>query len=208
MKLYWAPRTCAIGIHVLLEEIGAPYTLEQVDMRDEANLRGGFPQVNPKGKVPALVRDDRSVLTEYAAIALWLARTYPEAGLWPDDAEAQARVLEATDYLVGTVHAQGFTRFFRPARFDPAAAHDETAKAAAQARGREIAGKGLALLGEALGERPYLAGELFTIADSALFYAERWIAVAEVAAPANILAHFERVKARPAVRRTLEMWGE
>ena len=25
MNLYWGPHTCAIGIHVLLEEIGAPY---------------------------------------------------------------------------------------------------------------------------------------------------------------------------------------
>ena len=31
MKLYWGPHTCAIGIHVLLEEIGKPYETEKLD---------------------------------------------------------------------------------------------------------------------------------------------------------------------------------
>ena len=32
MKLYWGPHTCAIGIHILLEEIGAPYKTEKLDV--------------------------------------------------------------------------------------------------------------------------------------------------------------------------------
>jgi glutathione S-transferase len=208
MKLYWAPHTCANGIHILLEEIGAPYSLEQVDVRGGANLRAPFTDINPKCKVPVLDRGDGRVLTEYGAIALWLARTYPQVGLLPTDLDGEVRVLEALDYLVGTVHAQGFTRFFRPERFDPDAKEDAHAWEQARARGREIAAKGLTVLGRTLGDKPYLAGERFSIADSALFYAERWIAVAGVSAPDNILAHFERMQARPAVRRAMAMWGE
>ncbi|MGC1303494.1 MAG: glutathione S-transferase N-terminal domain-containing protein [Caulobacteraceae bacterium] len=208
MKLYWAPRTCAVGIHVLLEEVGAAYELEEVDLRGGANLRTPFTDLNPKGKVPVLVRGDGRMLTEYAAIALWLARTYPEADLLPGDVDGQVRVLEATDYLVGTIHAQGFTRFFRPERFDPDAKEDPQAWAAARARGREIAAKGLAILGDVMGDGAHVASERFSIADSALFYVERWIEVAEVAAPSNVIAHYERMKARPSVRRAAAMWGE
>ena len=54
------------------------------------------------------MRDDGSVLTEYPAIAYWLARTNPDKKLLPDDVDAQARALEALDYAVATVHMQGF----------------------------------------------------------------------------------------------------
>ena len=55
--------------------------------------------MNPKSKVPTLVRDDGSVLTEFPAIAYWLARTNPEQHLLPDDVDGQARALEALDYV-------------------------------------------------------------------------------------------------------------
>ena len=75
MKLYWGPHTCAIGIHLLLEEIGKPYETEKLDVGGGATRRPPFSGVNPKGKVPTLVRDDGTVLTEFSAIAIWLART-------------------------------------------------------------------------------------------------------------------------------------
>ncbi len=81
MKLYWGPHTCAIGIHVLLEEIGKPYETEKLDVGGGggATRLQPFAAVNPKGKVPTLVCDDGTVLTEFGAIAIWLARTNPES---------------------------------------------------------------------------------------------------------------------------------
>jgi len=32
MKLYWGPHTCAIGTHILLEEVGAVYETEKIDV--------------------------------------------------------------------------------------------------------------------------------------------------------------------------------
>jgi glutathione S-transferase len=39
MKLYWGPHTCAIGIHMLLEEIGKPFETEKLDVSG-GSLRG------------------------------------------------------------------------------------------------------------------------------------------------------------------------
>ncbi len=39
MKLYYAPGACSIGIHVLLEEIGKPYELEPVNLREGAQYQ-------------------------------------------------------------------------------------------------------------------------------------------------------------------------
>ena len=113
MKLMYSPGACSIGIHVLLEEIGKPYEAQLVNLREGAQFKPEFTSVNPKSKVPTLVRDDGSVLTEYPAIAYWLARTNPDKKLLPDDVDGQARVLEALDYAVATIHMQGFSRLFR-----------------------------------------------------------------------------------------------
>ncbi|MFM8614885.1 MAG: hypothetical protein ACKOC9_09240, partial [Alphaproteobacteria bacterium] len=54
MKLFYAPGACSIGIHVMLEEIGAPYEAVAVNLREGAQFQPGFTSVNPKSKVPAL----------------------------------------------------------------------------------------------------------------------------------------------------------
>src|SRR5580704_16379716 len=99
MMLYYAPGACSLGIHVLLEEIGKPYDGVVVNLRQGEQFQPGFTSVNPKSKVPTLERDDGSVLTEFPAIAYWLARTSPDAHLLPGDVESHTRAMEALDYV-------------------------------------------------------------------------------------------------------------
>lgn len=202
MKLYYAPGACSIGIHLLLEEIGKPYEAERVNLQQGEQYKPPFTGVNPKSKVPTLVRDDGSVLTEYPAIAYWLAKTNPFADLLPDDIDAQAKALELIDYAVATVHMQGFARQFRSGNFTPNAADEETVKA----RGREIAEKGFAVIDKALEGKEYAVGK-FSIADSAIFYVEFWSKRVGVTLPANCAAHLERMLGRPAVKRVLQQEG-
>ena len=202
MKLYYAPGVCSIGIHVLLEEIGKPYELEAINLREGAQYKPEYTAVNPKSKVPALLRDDGSLLTEYPAIAYWLARTSPFSNLLPDNIDQQARALEIVDYCVSTVHMQGFTRMFRPANFSPDPAQEEAVKA----RGKEIVLKGFETLNAALEGKDYAVGP-FSIADSAIFYVEFWAGRVGIPLPANCAAHYERMKARPSVQRTMQQEG-
>ena len=203
MKLMYSPGACSIGIHVLLEEIGKPYEAQLVNLREGGQFKPEFTSVNPKSKVPTLVRDDGSVLTEYPAIAYWLARTNPDKKLLPDDADAQARVLEALDYAVSTVHMQGFSRLFRAANYTPNPADEDKVKE----RGKELVEKGFAVLDKALAGKDYLAGS-FSIADSALFYVEFWGGKRmNMKLPPNCEAHLNRMLARPAVQRVLQQEG-
>ena len=206
--LYWAPHTCAIGIHVLLEEIGKPFDAIRLEMK--ALEEPPFLAINPKGKVPTLRRDDGSILTEFGVVAYWLAHANPEAGLIPADKERETRGAEMMDYAIGTVHGQGFGRMFLPARFEP---QDMLHKAGLGAgsvkhQGREMVEQGFAILDQALGERPYAGGDDLSIFDAALFYCERWAPQEDILLPAGLAAHYARMKARPAVRRVLEIWGE
>ncbi len=203
MKLYYAPGACSVGIHVLLEEVGAPYEAVRVNLREGEQFQPDFTGVNPKQKVPAVERNDGSVLTEYPAIAFWIASRFPTAGLMPMGLEAQARALECTDYCVATMHMQGFSRMFRPANFAPTESDHEAVKA----RGAEIFSKGLALMDKALEGQDWLVGS-YSFADSALFYVSFWWnARMQKDLPANVADHYDRMKARGAVQRVMAAEG-
>ena len=203
MKLLYAPGACSLGIHLLLEEIGKPYEAELVNLREGAQFKPDFTTVNPKSKVPTLVRDDGSVLTEFPAIAFWLARSNPGAKLLPDDADSQTRALEAMDYVVSTMHMRGFTMIFRPEMFAGPNGDIEGVKA----RGTEMFRKGLDVMDAALAGKEYLLGA-FSIADAALFYVEFWGAARlKLDLPAHCKAHYARMLARPAVARMMAAEG-
>ena len=203
MKLYYAPGACSIGIHVLLEELGKPYDKQIVNLREGEQHKPSYTGVTPKSKVPALQRDDGSVVTEFPIIALWLARQNPQAGLLPSDDETNLRALEAMEYVVGTMHGQGFARLFRPTAFASEAEQEQV-----KARGTEIVEKGFQVVDKALAGKQYLGGNTLSIADAALFYVEFWAAKRlGMKLPANCAAHFDRMLARPAVQRVMKDEG-
>ena len=203
MKLYYAPGVCSIGIHVLLEEIGKPYDLEAVNLREGAQYQPQFTQVSPKSKVPALQRDDGSVLTVFPVIATYLAKKNPQANLIPKDEETELRALEAMEYAVGTMHGQGFARIFRPGNFGPTDQEEQV-----KARGREMVEKGFQILDKTLAGKTYLGGDNLSTADAAVFYVEFWAAGRlGMKLPSNVAAHYERMKSRPAVQRAMKQEG-
>ena len=82
VELFYAPQTRASGVRVLLEELGAPYKLNVLNLRLGENRQPHYLSVNPSGKVPAL-RAGNAVITEQVAIYIYLADLFPEKGLTP-----------------------------------------------------------------------------------------------------------------------------
>jgi glutathione S-transferase len=118
--------------------------------------------------------------------------------LLPEEIDGEVRVIEAMDYVVGTIHGQGYTRIFTTANFTS----NETEHAAIQSRGREIVAKGFTVMNEVLANKEYVVGS-FSIADAALFYVEFWADRIKLELPPNCLAHYRRMLQRPVVRRVL-----
>lgn len=202
MKFYMTPGSCSTGIHILLEEVGAVFEVYIVNLPAGDHLKPDYLAINPKGTIPTLVRNDGTAITDFQAIAWWLARQYPRRGLLPADAEGEVRVLEAMNHAVGTIHGQGFTRIFTTANVTPNPAdHD-----AVQARGRQIVADGFAVMDGLLAGQDYLVGN-FSIADAALFYTEFWADRLKLPLPPNCAAHFKRMLARPAVSQVLREEG-
>lgn len=207
--LYWSPGASSIAPHVVLEEVGQPYRLEEVfiDQKGTAEILTNpeYLKVNPKGRVPVLTVGDR-VLTEAPAIMTFLARRHPAANLLPKDTEAEARCFEWMNWLSTAVHAVAFGQIVRPQRF----VLDAKDYPAVVTRGRQNLGKAFVFIEQQLQGRDWAVPGQFTIADAYLLFfylgskraglpmKERYPAWSQVT---------ERALARPAVRRVLEQEG-
>lgn len=201
MQLFHAPQSCSVGIRILLEEIGVPYQLSIVDLLAGQQREPAFLAVNPKGKVPALVRDDGTVLTEFQAIALWLAWSFPEAELLPSKPDAAARVIEALEFIVGTVHMRGFALAFMPGKFVSLPAAQEELRA----HGLKVMSEGLRHVSTCFGEAQWLSGSRPGVADAALFYVTSWAKAFNMDLPVELSAFFDRMLMRPSVIRAIDV---
>lgn len=203
MKLYFAPGACSIGIHYLLEEIGHRFERQKIDIRSGQNLEPWYGELNPKRKVPTLQRSDGSVITEFPVIARYLAEEHPSTKLLPSEKETLLRASELTDFVVSTIHMQGFSRVFRPEKYaSDAAAHDIV-----RSRGREIVQDGFAIVERQIGSESAL-GAAHTFADGALFYVLFWACEAlKLDVPTACAARWRTLKARPAAQRVFAAEG-
>jgi glutathione S-transferase len=170
--------------HIALHEIGAPFESRPISLAKKENRTATFLALNPEGKVPTLLIDGRS-LTEVAAILFYLAKTFPDAGLLPEgDLEAQAQVVSWMSFIASTVH---------PAR----------------RQGADHASAVYAIAEQRLGSREWAVGR-YSIADIHLFRLfwrfSNSLELSRTEFP-NLFAHYDRMMARPAVQRTLEIEG-
>ncbi len=178
LTLYFAPGASSMAVHIALHEIGVPFEARPISFRRREHQTPDFLAINPEGKVPVLLIDDRP-LTEVAAILYYLARRFPEAGLLPaGDIEAEAQAISWMSFIASTLH---------PAR----------------ARGLEHAVKIYGLADRKLGDRPWAVGR-YSIADIHLFRLYWRFANSLHPAPGtfpHLEAHYDRMMARPAVQR-------
>lgn len=210
MMFYMTPGSCSTGIHILLETLELPFQATVLNLPAGDHRRPEYLAVNPKGTIPALRLDSGEVLTEFQAIAFYLARRHPRAGLLPEDPLQAAQALALMDHAVGTIHGQGWTRVFTPdAYLLPELATDrEAAVAALAARGREIVRQGFAVVDAQLDDGGRFAGlPEFGVADAALFYTEFWADKTGLPLPPRCQAHYQRIKARPVVQQVLREEG-
>lgn len=189
----------ALAAHIALEEAGAVYDFVAVNTRDGSTRAPAFLAVNPNGRVPALATP-QGLLTENPAILAWIARAWPQARLAPEEPFAFARMQAFNSYLCSTVHVAHAHRH-RGYRW----ADDEAAWVAMTAKVAENMAACFRLIEDEWLQGPWVMGEQYTVADGYLFTIADWLELDGVdpAQFPRVLAHRERVRARPAVVRAL-----
>jgi len=192
LTLYHAPQTRSSGVRILLEELGAPHTLDVLDLQSGRGREPAYLRINPLGKVPAL-RHGEALITEQAAIYLYLADQFPERGLAPPIGDPLRG-----PYLRWMVF---YGSSFEPAVVDRALQREPGPKAMSPYGDFDAV---LRTVVEALTPGPYLLGERHSAADvlwgAALGWTTGFKLVPEETA---IMAYLARVNARPAVRKIM-----
>lgn len=189
LTLLHHPYSRAANTVWMLEEIGQPYELRWVDMLAGAHKAPDIVALNPMGKLPILL-DGPTVVTENAAIALYLGDRYGAGRLAPalDDPRR-------APYLRWTA--------FAPAVIEPGAAAKASGwsyKASAMGWGEYEAM--LKAVDAAIGKGPFVCGEQFTMADTVLGGTLRYMVRFKMIEPsAAVAAYCDRLAARPALQR-------
>ena len=169
-----------MAVHIALHEIGVPFEGRPLSFRNDLRMPA-FLALNPEGKVPVLLVDGRP-LTEVVAILFYLAKRFPDAKLLPrDDLDADAQALSWMSFIASTLH---------PAR----------------RRGLGYATEVYGIADRRLGDGWALGR--YSIADIHLFRLYWRLANSLKPAPEtfpNLAAHYQRMMARPAVQRTIEV---
>jgi glutathione S-transferase len=198
LTFYMTPGSCSTGIHILLEEVDALFSVELVNLIAGDQNSDAYRALNPKGSIPMLRLPNGAILTEFEAIACWIAWEYPRAALMPEDRLAAARAIELTSYCVGSLHGQGFARYFTPERF---AVGEQDVDAIRQQGERRVA-EAFAVIERSIPSDGWLCGG-FSIADAALFYPVFWADRSGLPIPSAIASHYARMLERRAVRQVL-----
>ncbi len=202
LTLYFTPDTCALATHIALEDAGAEFALKKIDFAKGEQRSPGYLEVNPKGRVPALVTP-QGILTETPAMLVYVAQLFPKAGLAPvEDPFAFAQVQSINSYLCSSLHVAHAHRMRGHRWVD---AGDAAAIAAMQRKVPQSVGDCWALVEEHLFKGPWATGERYTISDPYLFTLAQWIEAdgVDIARFPKVAAHRARMAARPSVRKAL-----
>ena len=189
LTLHYHPYSRAAGTIWALEEVGVPYELKIVDILKGEQKQPGFVALNPMGKLPTLVDGD-VVVTESAAIALYLADRYAAGRLAP----------ALDDPRRGTYLRWSF---FAPSVIEPAV----MAKGSGWEVKEVAAGWGnyasvLAASESAIAKGPFLLGKDFSMADVVFGGLLRFLlSFKQIEPTPAFTAYVERLDARPAYQR-------
>ncbi len=104
LTLFFAPGASSMAVHIALHEVGAAFIAKPLSFRRREHRSPEFLAINPEGKIPCLLIDQRP-LTEVAAMLFYIARRFPEAGLLPEGAEAEAQAISWMSFAASTLHS-------------------------------------------------------------------------------------------------------
>lgn len=190
MRVFW-----------VCEEMGLAYAREAVSYPPSE----GYRALNPLGSVPFLKDDDGVAINESVAMMLYLAERYGPTPLLPAKSEraAHARVLQMTIFgeaaLGGAMNALMTNRFAAPEG-------EKGGWLIGAMEGRTAAM--LDYVAGILGDKPYLAGDSFTLADISVSCAlDMWKGALGKDVPQALAAWRARVQARPAYQRAQAAQG-
>ena len=200
LKIFIANGSISLASLILLEEVGAQYEAMLIDFSRDEQRQNAYLEINPKGRVPALVTEE-GVLTETCAILVYIAqRVGPEYLATMGDPFLFGRIQEFNSYLASTVHVAHAHRL-RGTRW----VSDIASLEAMQEKVPEVMTQAVTLVEDALLQGPWVMGDTYTICDPYLFTISRWLEDdgVDTGKLPRILEHRRSIMARAATQCAL-----
>lgn len=198
MKLYGLGPTRSLRAEWALRELGVDYDFIPVDLLGGEAQTPEFLRLNPAGKLPVLVDGDL-VLTESAAIVLYLAEKHPEQGLLPSDLPTRAQIYKWILFVM-TELEQPLWRITKHTLLYPEEKRLPADIDLARDEFRQMA----AILDRHMQGRRFLVGDTFTAADCVTAYLMDWADEEDLLGNLpQLLAYLERMYARAAAPRRI-----
>jgi glutathione S-transferase len=192
--LYYAPGSASLVVHLTLLEIGAPHTLERIDIEAGQQRSAAYLALNPNGVVPTLVFDGVPH-GEAAALTMLLVERHPMATLAPTpDSPQRGAYLQWMFYLANSLQPL-FRQWFYPGDHLPAAA--DSVKEAARIGIEKCWSRIDAHLAT---HGPYMLGERFSVVDLFALMLMRWSR--NMTRPATDWPHLAALAAQLKARRS------
>jgi glutathione S-transferase len=196
-KLYARPGAGSVVVEAILAEADVDHEVQEVIRLPGRKPPDYLVDLNPLGQVPTLILPNGEVMTESAAMAIYLADLYPSAKLAPAaDSPLRPAYLKWLLYMATTIYLSDI-RMLYCERYtaDPKGAEGVKEAAIAQ-MSREWD-----ILAAALDTRPYMVGDTFSVADiyAAMLAAWNPDVPAFFAKHPNVRALYDRVCARPKI---------
>ena len=171
--LYGKKGSGSASTQVALEIIGAPYRLVETASWDTNDAFVDLLKVNPLGQIPTLVLDDGSVLSESAAILIYLGGAHPESGLLPSDASARAQAIRGLVFIAANCYA-AISIIDYPERWCADADDDDAVKDRIRAGTRARLHRHWEMFADLFRARPYLGGAELGVLDLLATVVSKW----------------------------------
>ncbi|MGA9525255.1 MAG: glutathione transferase GstA, partial [Myxococcaceae bacterium] len=196
--LYYAPATCSLAPHIALREAELPFSLVRLEMRSGL-LEGGerIEAVNEKGYVPVLEFDGGDRLTEVSVILQWIADQVPDRRLAPPSGTLERyRLQEWLNFIGMEIHKIYWPLFHEGAEVELEKARAKLSRSFGWTESK-------------LGDRPFLFGDGFTVADAYLFTVLNWGRAGglDLEQWPRLAEYRKRLRERPAVQAAMEAEG-
>lgn len=186
-------------VKMFMQEKGINIPFVEVDLMQGENRKETFLAKNPAGQLPALELEDGSVIAEITAICEYLDEKFPGNSLIGKTAEERAETRMWTRRVDLNI-CEPMTSGFRYAEGLPLFENRMRCLPEAAAGLKAIAQDKLGWLDGLMESKEFLAGKRLTLADILLFgFLDFGAVVGQPINPEhkNIVAWFERMKARP-----------
>ena len=201
MKLYFAPRSRAVRIAWLLEELGLEYELEYFKVGDKILRSAEYRKIHPMGRIPVL-EDDKVKIYESGAILQYILAKYDNGSLaFTHEDPEFSEYLQWLHYAEGSIMQQVNTLVVETILLPPEKKNEVNV-----ARALKLIKIALSNVNTRLSDREYLAGK-FSGADIMTGHAcyGAMNAGADISEFMHIQDYLERLLSRPAFKKAISL---